>query len=144
MTGTENETAVRTAYRVTWKRDSTDKSHTETCVVHTSQLRRPGDTKERDGILRQMLALRWLPIGQMQPENIVLLDVQPWCNCEPEPIRDCAYKQDGGKRFSLSASHGRPGFEVITDRHSNEVLGIVHNTLSVEFLTLVRSKYGHQ
>ncbi|MFD7537451.1 hypothetical protein [Streptomyces sp. NPDC059819] len=48
-----------------------------------------------------------------------------------------------GERFYLVAS-ARHGYETVCDRHGDDVLGIVRNSLSVEFLTMVREKYSHQ
>ncbi|MET9360449.1 hypothetical protein ABZX93_06025 [Streptomyces sp. NPDC006632] len=132
-----------TSYRVTWEQKGIDKSHTETCIVDSDDMTRPGDPEQRNGLLRKMLAIRYLPTGYAVPDNVVLQDVVPVCNCEPYPGQDCAFAYHGGERFYLTAS-SQPGYEVIRDHHREKVLGNVCHTLSVEFLTLVREKYGHQ
>lgn len=139
----DESTSVLTSYRVTWEQKGNDKSHTETCIVDSDDLTRPGDPEQLHGLLRRMLAIRHLPRGEVVPDNIVLQDVVPLCNCEPYPGQDCTWAEHKGHRFHLETS-ARPGYEVIVDRHGNDMLGTVRHTLSVEFLTLVREKYGHQ
>ncbi|WP_434598163.1 hypothetical protein [Streptomyces sp. A5-4] len=51
----EEETSVRTRYRLTWQRTGTEKSHTEDCIVGSAQMTRPGDPEQ---LLRTMLAKR--------------------------------------------------------------------------------------
>ncbi|WP_434598161.1 hypothetical protein [Streptomyces sp. A5-4] len=81
----------------------------------------------------------------MEPENITLQDVVPVCNCENSELSSlCDFAEDGGYRFHLETSNSYAGCEIVQDRASGRILGIVSNTLSVEFLTLVREKYGHQ
>ncbi|MEW1922198.1 hypothetical protein [Streptomyces sp. NPDC088360] len=135
--------SVLTSYRVTWEQKGSTTSRTETCLVDSDDMTRPGDPEQLHGLLRQMLAIRYLPIGQVVPANIVLQDVVPVCNCEPHPGESCAWAEHKGHRFYLQTS-ARPGYEVIIDRHDNEILGTVRNTLSVEFLTMVRQRYSHQ
>ncbi|WP_030894332.1 hypothetical protein [Streptomyces sp. NRRL F-5053] len=135
--------SVLTSYRVTWSQKGQDKAHTTTCIVDSDDMTRPGDSEQRDELLRKTLAIRHLPTGQVVPDNIVLHDVVPVCNCEPYPGQDCAWAEHEGHRFHLETA-ARPGYEVIHDRHHDHVLGTVLSTLSVEFLTLVREKYGHQ
>ncbi len=80
----------------------------------------------------------------MEPENITLFSIQPLCNCEnPELRSTCDFAEHKGVRFYLTAS-AHKGFEAVHDRHGDRLLGTVSITLSVEFLTLVREKYGHQ
>ncbi|MEV5264759.1 hypothetical protein [Streptomyces werraensis] len=135
--------APLTSFRVTWQQKGNEQSRTETCIVNADDMTRPGDPEQRNDLIRRMLAIRYLPIGYSIPENIVLLDVQPICNCEPYPGEDCAYAHHGGERFFLTTAR-EPGFEWITDRHDNKAVGLVLNTLSVDFLTVVRNRYGHQ
>ncbi|MFD9815197.1 hypothetical protein [Streptomyces sp. NPDC059080] len=135
--------SLLTSYRVTWARKGQEQSRTETCIVDSNDMTRPGDPEQLRALLRKMLAVRHLPIGQVVPDNIVLQDVVPVCNCDPYPGQDCAWAEHKGERFHLETST-RPGYEVIADRHGDDVLGTVRNTLSVEFLALVREKYGHQ
>ena len=139
----ETTTSLLTSYRVTWEQKGNDKSHTETCIVDSGNMTRPGDQEQLDGLLRKMLAIQHLPIGQTMPDNIVLQAVVPVCNCEPYPGQDCAWAGHKGERFYLEAA-ARSGYEVIRDRHGDDILGTVRNILSVEFLTLVREKYGHR
>ncbi|MET8342522.1 hypothetical protein [Streptomyces microflavus] len=138
----ETDTSLLTSYRVTWEQKGIDKSHTEVCIVDSDDMTRPGDKEQLHGLLRKMLAIRHLPIGQGVPDNIVLQDVVPVCNCEPYPGEDCAFAEHGDRFYLTSSS--QPGYEVIRDHHREQVLGNVHNTLSVDFLTLVRERYGHQ
>ncbi|WNI17683.1 hypothetical protein [Actinacidiphila sp. ITFR-21] len=135
--------SIVTSYRVTWAQKGSDKSRTEECVVDSNDMTRFGDLEQRNGLLRRMLAIRRLPIGQAVPDDIVLQDVIPICNCGPYPGEDCAFAEHRGQRFSLRTSSDA-GFEIIHDQHDDTTLGVVHNTLSVDFLTLVREKYGHQ
>ena len=139
----ETTTSLLTSYRVTWEQKGIDKSHTETCIVDSDDMTRPGDKEQLHGLLRRMLAIRYLPTGYAVPDNVVLQDVVPVCNCAPYPGEQCAFAYHGGERFYLTAS-SQPGYEVIRDHHREKVLGNVCHTLSVEFLTLVREKYGHQ
>lgn len=140
----ETTTSLLTSYRVTWEQKGNDKSHTETCIVDSADMTRPGDPEQLHGLLRRMLAIRHLPFGAVVPDNIVLQDVVPLCNCEPYPGQDCAWAEHQGHRFYLGPAGVGGGYEAIRDRHDDSVLGVVRNILSVEFLTLVREKYGHQ
>lgn len=135
--------SLLTSYRVTWEQKGIEKSYTEVCIVDSDDMTRPGDPEQLHALLRRMLAIRHLPIGYSVPDNVVLQDVIPLCNCEPYPGESCAWSEHKGERFRLETS-ARPGYEVIVDRHGDDVLGTVRHTLSVEFLTLVREKYGHQ
>lgn len=131
-------------YRVTWTRTGTDSPRTTECIVDFKGMTRPGDPEQRDEMLRKMLGLRHLPIGHTGPENVQLLDVQPLCNCGPYPSpENCAYREHRGERFFLATAR-EPGFEWVTDRHDDKALGMVNIALSVDFLTLVRNRYGHQ
>lgn len=132
-----------TSYRVTWTPKGKDEPHTERCLVSSEDMTRPGDPEQRDELLRKMLGIRFLPLGTTDPDNVVLLDVVPLCNCEPYPSEECAYAEHGGNRFFLRKS-AKDGYETINDRHGDKLLGMVLNTLSVEFLTLIRQRYGHQ
>ncbi|PNE43398.1 hypothetical protein [Streptomyces noursei] len=131
------------SYSVTWSLKGKDQSSTETCIVDSDQMSRPSDQEQLRGLLRRMLAILHLPIGQVVPDNIVLLDVVPICNCAPFPGERCRYTEHNGYRFGLESS-AHSGFEAIHDRADGRVLAVVTNTLSVEILTLVREKYGHQ
>lgn len=135
--------AALTSFRVTWQQKGTDRPHTTTCIVNADDMTRPGDPEQRNDLIRRMLAIRHLPIGYCIPENVVLLDVQPVCNCEPYPGEDCRYAQQGGDRFYLTPSR-KPNFETIMDNADDQPVGYVLNTLSVDFLTMVRHRYGHQ
>lgn len=105
---------------------------------------RSDDAEQLNGLLRKMLAIRHLPSGYVVPDNIVLQDVVPLCNCEPYPSpENCTFAEYKGNRFYLNAS-SQPGYEVVRDHHREKVLGNVCHTLSVEFLTLIRRKYSHQ
>ncbi|MFI1408852.1 hypothetical protein ACH4Y0_02765 [Streptomyces sp. NPDC020707] len=115
-----------TSYRVCWVQKGDDTSRTDTCVIDSNDMTRPGDLEQRNALLR------------------VLEDVIPLCNCEPFPGADCTWAKHKGERFYLATSASRQGFESIWDRHHDAYLGSVHSTLSVEVLTLVREKYGHQ
>ncbi|UQA91249.1 hypothetical protein [Streptomyces halobius] len=50
----------------------------------------------------------------------------------------------GFRSKHLGTSERFPGMEIVGDRNGDKILGVVHNTLSVDFLTQVREKYGHQ
>jgi hypothetical protein len=126
---TEEETSVRTRYRVTWQRTGTEESRTEDCIVDSAQMTRPGDPEQREQLLRTMLAKRSMPIGQMEPESITLQDVVPVCNCENSELSSlCDFAQDGGHRFHLETSNSYAGCEIVQDRASDRILGIVSNT----------------
>ncbi|MFJ4739140.1 hypothetical protein [Streptomyces sp. NPDC088775] len=137
-------TSLLTSYRVTWNAKGEDQSHTEVRVVDSDDMTRPGDQEQLYGLLRRTLAIRHLPTGHVVPDNIVLQDVMPICNCEPYPGENCTWAEHKGHRFYLGPAGVGGGYEAIRDRHDDSVLGVVRNTLSVEFLTLVREKYGHQ
>jgi hypothetical protein len=139
----EESGPLLTSYRVSWMQKGTDKSRTDTCIVDSDDLTRPGDPEQLRAHLRKMLAIRHLPIGQAVPDNIVLEVVDPICNCEPFPGDNCAFAEHGGERFFLATAKEH-GFEWVTDRHDNRALGLVLNTLSVDFLTMVRARYGHK
>ena len=143
-TESDDNTSVLTSYRVSWMQKGTDRSRATTCIVNSDDMTRPGDPEQLNALLRKMLAIRYLPIGQVVPDNIVLEMVDPICNCEPYPGENCTYAEHRGERFYLTTSIAFTGCEVIHDRHRDTILGIVHNTLSVEFLTMVRKKYQHQ
>lgn len=132
------------AYRVSWEHTGKNlPGSTATVVVDETELR-SGDWDARLHTMRRMLANRYLPIGDMDPENVTILDAHPLCNCEPYPIpKNCTYAEHKGHRFHITSST-KSGYEVIRDRHRDKILGTVGIGLSVEFLTLVQRKYGHQ
>ncbi|NIY68106.1 hypothetical protein [Streptomyces malaysiensis] len=139
----EASTSVRTRYAVTWRwTEHPDAVRNAMCIVDSAEMTRPGDPEQRDQLIRVQLA-NSLPIGQ-GPETVILDMLDPICNCEPhpEPV-NCRYATHSGRRFYL-ASTSNNGYESIIDRHGDKVLGTVSHTLSVEILTLVREKYGHQ
>ncbi|WP_411087856.1 hypothetical protein [Streptomyces sp. 061-3] len=136
--------SVLTRYRLTWSRaDGTGKERTVECFVDSADLARPGDMDELKLVVRKILANRYLPIGDMNPENVLLQDLMPICNCEDPSPGKCSYAEHRGHRFYL-ASSSRPGYEVVMDHHREKMLGTVCISLSVEFLTLVQMKHGHQ
>ncbi|MFF1693065.1 hypothetical protein ACFVXC_05485 [Streptomyces sp. NPDC058257] len=137
-------TELLTSYRVTWEQKGIEKSHTEVCIVDDNDMTRPGDKEQLHGLLRRMLAIRHLPIGYSVPENVVLQDVIPLCNCEPYPGENCAWAEHKGERFYMTTSQTFPQCEVIHDRHRNKIVGIVSIGFSVKFLTMVREELGHQ
>ncbi|MGW3153783.1 hypothetical protein [Streptomyces sp. NPDC001089] len=139
---TEEAEEGRTLYRVTWTLKGTDKPRTQDCILDDADRTRPSDLTQRDFLLRKMIALR--STVSMNPDDVVLMDVVPLCNCGPRPGRDCVYAEHRGQRFFLTTSVSRPGFENVHDRHGQALLGTVSNTLSVELLTLVQNKYDHQ
>ncbi|WP_329271796.1 hypothetical protein [Streptomyces sp. NBC_01451] len=143
---TEVTASVLTRYRVTWSRAEGDGELRDTeCIVDSADLKRPGDEDELTLVLRKILANAHMPIGEMRPENVALHTYLPICNCEPYPSpENCSFAEHRGQRFYLTASIARPGHEVIHDRYRHKILGVVCNTLSVEFLTLVQKKYEHQ
>ncbi|MGW1261262.1 hypothetical protein ACWD7Y_04775 [Streptomyces drozdowiczii] len=137
-------TPLLTSYRVTWAQKGIDTSHTEVCIVDSDDMTRPGDPEQLHALLRRMLAIRHLPIGYAVPDNVVLQDVAPLCNCEPYPGENCAWAEHKGERFYLTTSQAYAGSEVIHDRHNNRIVGIVSIGYSVKFLTMVREEVGHQ
>jgi hypothetical protein len=137
----ETDIEVRTRFRVTWTRKGQDKPRTENCIVSDEYMTRPGDEQQRNDLIRRILANAYLPIGEMDPDNIVLLDVEPVCNCDD--LNNCTYSAHGGQRFALYSSP-EPHMEWITDHHDSTAMALVRNTLSVEVLTLIRRKYSHQ
>ncbi|MEU1552216.1 hypothetical protein ABZ517_05765 [Streptomyces scabiei] len=140
----EDTGPLLTSYRVTWTlKGEEDKHHTVTCIVDSDYLTRPGDPEQLNAHLRKMICIRHLPIGQI-PDNIVLVMVDPVCNCAPFPGEQCVYADYKGERFHLTTSEAFPLMEVVRDRHRDKTVGIVSISESVEFLTLVRGKYGHQ
>lgn len=141
---TTTEPTSVTSYRVSWAEKGNDQSHTDTCLVDSDDMTRPGDREQRNDLLRRMLAIRHLPVGRTVPDNIVLQDVNPMCNCAPFPGAECAYAEFRGERFFLRSSSSQMGCEVITDRHDGRMLAIASTTLSVEILTMIREKYEHQ
>ncbi|MFF4699883.1 hypothetical protein [Streptomyces chattanoogensis] len=141
-TEAEETGSVLTRYRVTWTPKGRDEPRTNTSVVDSAEMTRPGDPEQRDQLLRIQLWSR-LADGPSGSDSIVLLDVVPLCNCGPYPEpANCLYAEHKGVRFHLVSTEAE--FEVIGDRHGDKTLGIVHNTLSVQFLTLSREQYGHQ
>ena len=131
------------SYRVTWQQPGADTPRTTKCLINAADLSRPGDVAQRNERLRKMIAIRHLPHGLTEADNVVLLDVIPLCNCMTYPNGPCEFAEYGGMRFRLLPSTPA-NFEAIHDRHGDAILGRVHNTLSVEFLTMVREKYSHQ
>ncbi len=131
------------SYRVTWKEPGADTSRTTRCLIDAAHLSRPGDVEQRNELLRKMIAIRHLPRGLAEADRIVLLDVLPICNCMTYPNGPCQFAEYGGTRFRLLPSTPA-NFEALHDRHDDQIMGRVHNTLSVEFLTMVREKYSHQ
>lgn len=143
---TEEEPTVLTRYRVTWSRSGSEETKTTESVVDSEDLSRPGDADELNLVVRRNIANAYLPLGPRMPdpENVVIHDLIPLCNCEPYPSPEsCTYATYKGNRFYLTAAD-RPGYETIRDHHREKVLGTVCITLSVELLTLVQQKYGHQ
>ncbi|MFB7917041.1 hypothetical protein [Streptomyces sp. NPDC056061] len=137
--------SVLTRYRLTWSRaDGTGKEQTVERFVDSADLTRPGDMDELKQVIRRMLAIAYLPTGEAQPENVHLQDVMPICNCDDPSPGNCAFAEYGGHRFYLGPAGVGGGYEAIRDRHDDSVLGVVRNTLSVEFLTLVQHRCGHQ
>ncbi|ANZ13348.1 hypothetical protein ACH4YO_40595 [Streptomyces noursei] len=141
---TEEAGSVLTKYAVNWhSKERPDIVRRTRSIVDSADMTRPGDPEQRDQIIRVQLA-SLLPIGQ-GPGDVILDTVDPICNCEPFPeSANCLYREYQGRRFYLSASIAKRGHEVIHDRHGDKILGVVHNTLSVKFLTMVREEYGHQ
>jgi hypothetical protein len=129
----------RTRYRVTFAvKGEPDSERTVNCAIYDADRKRPGDQHERDEMLRQMLVHRsFVPTTAAE---IQLLDVVPICNCPQDA--PCVYTERDGTRFVL-ASSAKPGYEIIIDRANGEILGTARNTLSVDFLFLVRSHYEH-
>ncbi|MFJ4686529.1 hypothetical protein [Streptomyces sp. NPDC088789] len=141
----QEASSVRTRYRVTWVRTGNDTPRTDACLVDSAEMTRPGDPQQRDHLIRLQLAKDWLPLGEMDPQNVTLSSVQPVCNCEnPELLSTCDFATHQGVRFYLTTSQTYAGCEVIHDRHNDKIIGIVSITESVEFLTQIREKYGHQ
>lgn len=143
MAANEPEESGFTRYRVTWTLTGTDKPRTTYHRIYDRDRKRPSDPGERDALLRQLIADALPLTTKKRWENVTLLDVVPLCNCSPHSGENCAYAGYGGERFSLVPATVA-GWEAIRDRHGDEILGAVHSTLSVEFLTLVRNKYDHQ
>ncbi|MEV6309924.1 hypothetical protein AB0M10_15165 [Streptomyces sp. NPDC051840] len=133
------------SYRVSWEITGRNlPSRTTTLILDEAQIARFSDWDERLHAMRRMIANKYLPIGEMDPGNVTILDAHPLCNCAPFPDpKNCAYAEDKGHRFHLTRS-SKPGYEVIHDRHRSKILGTVDIGLSVELLTLVQRKYGHQ
>ncbi|MFE4527175.1 hypothetical protein ACFRMO_08245 [Streptomyces anulatus] len=131
------------SYRVTWQQPGADTSHTTRCLINAADMSRPGDPAQRNELLRKMIAIRHLPHGLAEADNIALLDVIPLCNCMTYPNEPCQFAEYGNTRFRLLPSTPA-NFEAIHDRHDDQIMGRVRNTLSVEFLTMVREKYSHQ
>jgi hypothetical protein len=145
VTATEAPPEALTRYRVTWTLKGEDKPRTREYVMNLSRMRRPSDRKELEEMLQIRISLRDLPPGGPSYDDVVLLDVMPLCNCEPQPTKEnCAFRDHGGYRFYLTTSVAYAGFEVIRDRHDDTILGTVHAAHSVEFLTSMRNKYDHQ
>jgi hypothetical protein len=149
QTPTEEESeqsapSLLASYRVTWKQKGNGTSRTETCIVDSDDMTRPGDPEQLHDLLRKTLALKHLPIGQIVPDNVVLQDAIPVCNCEPYPGVQCSFAQHKGERFYLTTSGAVAGCDVIHDRHTGRVVGIVAAGYSVRFLTMVRQEAGHQ
>ena len=140
----EEPEPVRTRYRVTWSQKGDDRQRKGFALVDDSEMTRPGDPEQRDHLIRLQKS-KLLPYGQAEPENITLLEVEVVCNCGPVPSsKTCAYREHKGQRFYMTTSEAYAGCEVIHDRHTGTILGIVSITESVMFLTQVREKYGHQ
>ncbi|MFH9731801.1 hypothetical protein [Streptomyces sp. NPDC017260] len=141
-TETEQAGPLLTSYRVTWTPKGKDEPRTAQCIVNTDDMTRPSDPAQRDELLRRMIGIRHLPHGQTSPDNVVLLMVDPICNCEPYPGEKCTWAVYKGERFALqSTSNSR--YESIYDRGTGDIVGTVSISLSVEFLTMVRMRYEH-
>ena len=140
----DQDTSVRTRYQVSWRwAERPEQARRSRPMVDSAQMTRPDDSEQRDQLIRAQLK-NLLPLGQGL-EAVILDSVEPICNCEPFPEpANCRYREHKGRRFYLTPSQQHARMEVIHDRGTDAIVGIVSITESVMFLTQVREKYGHQ